>query len=341
MQRPDHGDLAMSRGTWVKLICGASNEDLPAISDLCALYAAAGVHCIDVAANTAVVFAARKGLDWVEAIYGKRPWLMISINDGQDVHFRKASFNQKLCPKDCHRPCEKVCPTNAISQNNGVLSSLCYGCGRCLTACPIGIINEKNQLLSLPDLPKLLSEINPDAIEIHTGPGRREAFEATVAAITRANIPLKRLAISCGLDKHIDAQDLSKELWERHDCVRNYGLKPIWQLDGRPMSGDLGISTSKFAVSLWQEIRPLSPPGPLQLAGGTNENTIHQLPHTNGPAGIAFGGMARKIVSPWLQEAARKKVNLRDWPNGWYAALEKATELIEPWLTRKPTKSFL
>ena len=70
-----YGDEALLKGTWVKLICGASNEDLHAITDLCALYAAAGVHCIDVAANSAVVLAARKGLDWVEAIYGKRPWL--------------------------------------------------------------------------------------------------------------------------------------------------------------------------------------------------------------------------------------------------------------------------
>ena len=31
---------------WVKLICGASNEDIVAIEDLCAIYSAAGVDYI-------------------------------------------------------------------------------------------------------------------------------------------------------------------------------------------------------------------------------------------------------------------------------------------------------
>ena len=63
------------------------------ITDLCAVYAAAGVNCIDVAADIAVVHAAKKGLDWVESHLGIRPWLMVSVSDGKDVHFRKASFN--------------------------------------------------------------------------------------------------------------------------------------------------------------------------------------------------------------------------------------------------------
>ena len=228
MQIPNHGELAMASGTWVKLICGASNDDLPAISDLCALYAAAGVHCVDVAANTAVVLAARKGLDWVETMYGKRPWLMVSINDGKDVHFRKASFNPELCPDNCPRPCQKIGPAEAISSKGGILTNRCYGGGRCLSACPLELINEKNQLLSLPDLTPLISEIRPDAVEIHTGAGRAKAFEATVSALINAKIPLKRLAISSGLENNkINAQELSQELWERHECIKSYGLKPI------------------------------------------------------------------------------------------------------------------
>ncbi len=107
-------ELALIKGRWVKIICGASNEDLPSISDLCALYAAAGVQCIDIAADLAVANAARQGLDWVESRFGVRPWLMMSINDGKDIHFRKAFFNSNLCPPDCLRPCEKVCPAEAI-----------------------------------------------------------------------------------------------------------------------------------------------------------------------------------------------------------------------------------
>jgi Fe-S-cluster-containing hydrogenase component 2 len=41
----------------------------------------------------------------------------------------------RICPTNCPRPREKVCPTNAIqfgNDYNGVISDLCYGCGRCL-----------------------------------------------------------------------------------------------------------------------------------------------------------------------------------------------------------------
>ena len=83
-------DDALVQGRWVKLICGASNQDLPAIADLTAVFAAVGVHCVDVAADPAVALAARRGLDWAEAQTGCRPWLMVSLSDGIDAHFRKA-----------------------------------------------------------------------------------------------------------------------------------------------------------------------------------------------------------------------------------------------------------
>ena len=47
---------------WVKLICGASNEDIVAVEDLCAIYSAAGVDYIDVAAEQSIVHAARSGI---------------------------------------------------------------------------------------------------------------------------------------------------------------------------------------------------------------------------------------------------------------------------------------
>ena len=65
------------------------------------------------------------------------------------------------------------------------------------------------------------------------------------------------------------------------------------------MSGDLGKGTGKFAISLWQQIRSIAPPGPLQLAGGTNAQTINYLATNKGPAGVAFGGMARKLIQPF------------------------------------------
>ncbi len=326
---------ALAKGSWVKLICGASNEDLPAISDLCALYATAGVHCIDVAADAAVVYAARKGLDWCEEFQGSRPWLMISLSDGKDEHFRKAWFDHNLCPPDCPKPCQKSCPASAITNRKGINTKRCYGCGRCLPSCPLGLIQAQDKHLELEEIAPLIAELQPDAVEIHTAPGRKKEFQKTIKEIISSNVQLKRVAVSCGLEGHqISPTELAQELWERFSYLRKHELRPLWQLDGRRMSGDLGIGTAKVAVNLWQKILAVAPPGPLQLAGGTNAQTIQLLPNENGPAGIAFGGIARKLIEPWLLKAEANERNLRDWPEGWQPALQEAKQLINPWLLK-------
>ncbi len=319
----------------MKLICGASNHELPFITDLCAVFSAAGVHCIDLAADPAVVHAAREGLDWVHCRLGIKPWVMVSISDGEDIHFRKAWFNPKSCPKDCPKPCQPVCPAQAITQSRGIITTRCYGCGRCLPICPLGLIKESSQYLPIEKVGSLISELIPDAVEVHTALGRTNAFEETIRTITSSQVKLKRLAVSCGLqEKNSSIENLSKELWQRHNCLRRHGQKPIWQLDGRPMSGDIGPGTSHAAIKLFQKLRPLAPPGPLQLAGGTNAHTIKYLPKNNKPAGVAFGGVARKLLQPLLIEAQNRNLSLREWPEGWREALLQAKALINPWLNQ-------
>lgn len=97
-------------GNWVKFICGASNQDIPLIRNLCYIYTLCGVDCIDFSADPSVIDAANDGI--YHAIQKnpliRKPYLMISINDDDDLHFRKAYFNPQLCPVNCTRPCEKV-----------------------------------------------------------------------------------------------------------------------------------------------------------------------------------------------------------------------------------------
>uniref|UniRef100_A0A2P2LNS8 Uncharacterized protein MANES_15G004200 n=1 Tax=Rhizophora mucronata TaxID=61149 RepID=A0A2P2LNS8_RHIMU len=144
---------SLKKGNWVKLICGASFEDVVDIRNLSLVYTLAGVDCIDCAADAAVVTAVNEGIEVAREIVNiRRPWVMISVNDDEDLHFRKAEFDPEDCPLDCSKPCEIVCPANAIllqkdkstakfssdtnTLHGGVITERCYGCGRCIPVCP-------------------------------------------------------------------------------------------------------------------------------------------------------------------------------------------------------------
>jgi Fe-S-cluster-containing hydrogenase component 2 len=343
-RRPDP-TAALAQGRWVKWIGGASNQDLLAIEDLAGIYSLAGVHCLDVAADAAVVAAARRGMAWAEGHGAPRPWLMVSLSDGDDPHFRKAWFDPRHCPPSCPRPCARVCPALAIPEHGGVEAERCYGCGRCLPACPLGLIEERQHFLAPGEVSALLAALRPDAIELHTQIGRGPAFAERLAQVCAAAIPLQRLAVSCGLEGRPqeggdqDAAALARDLWQRFTLLRAAGLRPLWQLDGRPMSGDVGAGTARAALRLLQAVGPLAPPGPIQLAGGTNAHTLpllDDLPPTAPPvAGVAFGSEARHRLQPLLLQAQARGRRLLDLPDLLDPALAIARALVEPWRQRR------
>ena len=321
---------------WVKLICGASNEDIIAIEDLCAIYSAAGVDYIDVAAEQSIVQAARNGIKWAKEFFGSSPGLMISISDGKDIHFRKAKFDPLLCPPNCPRPCENICPTSAID-NFGITENKCYGCGRCINSCPLNLITEYEYNLSKNDLSLILRNTKPDAVEIHTEISSIEPFLKIINIIKNTKIKLKKLSVSCGLNQSAkepkEPKELLKALWERYEILTELNIPIIWQLDGRPMSGDLAPSAGRDAVKLFEKIGSNLPPGLIQLAGGTNANTHELLNINNYPDGIAFGGYARKIMQPFIEFASKNNKKLYEYPESMAAAIQEAKKLIQPWKT--------
>jgi len=313
---------SLKEGNWFKLICGASFQHLPDIRNLTLAYTLAGADCIDVAADPAVIGAARNGMQAAAVIFSRGrereaavqeiPWLMVSLNDGEDPHFRKAEFNSDCCPPDCMRPCEATCPAQAIAFStasggfSGVIDSRCYGCGRCLPLCPIQQISTRSHTATPDTLPALLELV--DAVEIHTRVGHWQGFKRLWSAIAPSVRSLKLIAISCP-----DGEGLIDYLQTLHNYMSPLPCPVIWQTDGRPMSGDIGAGTTRSAIKLGQKVLAANLPGYVQLAGGTNNYTVpklralgllqcEDLASTRHIAGVAYGSYARVLLAPVLDQ---------------------------------------
>ncbi|MBW4522721.1 MAG: 4Fe-4S dicluster domain-containing protein [Scytolyngbya sp. HA4215-MV1] len=325
---------SLREGHWFKLICGASFQHLPAVRNLALAYALAGADCIDVAADPAVIASAREALQSLpvlaEAAQARGfaeprvPWLMVSLNDGEDPHFRKAAFRASDCPIECHRPCEQICPTQAITFQasaqamfdqtaaegfSGVLSDRCYGCGRCLPVCPVQHIHARSYVSMPATVAPLVLQQGIDALEIHTQVGRLTDFARLWSAILPWLNRLKLIAISCP-----DGEGLIDYLWALYNIMTPLPCALVWQTDGRPMSGDIGVGTTRAAVKLGQKVLAAGLPGFVQLAGGTNQHTVAKLreigllktvassPNHPVIAGIAYGSYARVLLAPLLEQ---------------------------------------
>jgi len=323
---------------------------MPTIRRLVMLYALAGVDCVDVATDPAVVAAARQGLEdavRVAGYLGNRhyllpdlPWLMVSLNDSEDPHFRKAYFEAVNCPPECDRPCASLCPTAAIQfagvGHGGVVPNLCYGCGRCIAVCPVSNIVAQSHQARPEDFP--IEQLNQiDAIEIHTQVGRQPEFAALWQRLAPWRRQLKLISISCPDDPQIVSY-----LQDLYAIITPLEIPLIWQADGRPMSGDLGKGMTHATIRLAQKILAAELPGHVQLAGGTNGYTVsklHQMklvgssmdmtknsatlkppspPCKRTIAGIAYGSYARALVMPLLQTIEQE---------------------IQAWLNSSPSKS--
>ncbi|KAJ8445703.1 hypothetical protein Cgig2_026030 [Carnegiea gigantea] len=381
---PLQNQESLQRGNWVKLICGASFEDVVDIRNLSLVYTLAGVDCIDCAADASVVTAVNEGIEAAMNIVSiRRPWVMISVNDDEDLHFRKAvhillcgasvhnhtcygvltkdaschhggiltngsgnpamrgipeafrgtmethfvvclsliyekglAFDPVDCPMDCSRPCETVCPANAILLKGGNSLELSKINGR------LTISEAVTYLRDTATTAQLVQRDDVDAIEIHTSGRRTAAFE---------------------------------KVW--HGLKDSISYLKLVALDGRPMSGDIGRGSTREALAFAVRLAAAEdrPPGFLQLAGGTNAHTVTGLKErglflttripeggvlsrkTSGPqnaliSGMAYGGYARKIVGKILRSMQSQDgpAFIEDYPEYLREALREALILVGP-----------
>jgi Fe-S-cluster-containing hydrogenase component 2 len=310
-----HPLQSLRSGRWFKLICGASYQHIPAIRNLTIAYTLAGADCIDVAADPAIIAAARSAIadaqKYIPAAIAQgfqpnpNPWLMVSLNDGEDPHFRKAEFDPDRCPSDCPRPCEAICPADAIAFSphySGVLDALCYGCGRCLNICPIDQIVARSYVYAPEIVAPMVLQSGVDAIEVHTQIGRLPDFTRLWQAVKPHLDQLKLVAISCP-----DGDGLEAYLRSLNALIQPLDGALIWQTDGRPMSGDIGGGATRACLRLGEKVLGFQMPGFVQLAGGTNDSTVAKaqaIGLTQAPqfGGIAYGSFARSHLQPILQQ---------------------------------------
>ncbi|TAF22025.1 MAG: 4Fe-4S ferredoxin [Nostocales cyanobacterium] len=339
---------SLKQGHWFKLICGASFQHLPAVRSLTIAYTLAGADCIDVAADPAVISAVKDGLLVAQSLtkdaqkrgypfQGDLPFLMVSLNDGEDPHFRKAEFNALNCPSTCPRPCERVCPAQAIVFNDqkdsfsGIIADKCYGCGRCVPVCPYEMIFTSSHVSTPGAIAPLVMSTGIDAIEIHTQVGRLADFQRLWTSIAPEINKLKLIAVSCN-----DGEGLIDYLKAIYDLISPQCQVGIWQTDGRSMSGDIGDGTTIATVKLGQKVLAANLPGYVQLAGGTNSYTVPKLkkmgllkrwgdgemgrwgekitppphhPTTPYISGVAYGSYARVLLSPIFKQLEIQEVS--------------------------------
>jgi len=313
---------ALATQQWCKLICGASLHHTPMIRTLALIYTLAGVDCIDVAADPAMVRAAQGGIAQAQLLDPRCsvPWIMVSFNAGEDPHFRKAQLTA-TCPPQCPQPCVGICPPQAISGSLPVEISptLCYGCGRCQPVCPSHLLDMIAHPVSAARVFPQLQTLGIQAVEIHTRPGELAAFADVWQHLQSGIESLELVSISFG-----DGENLGEYLASLVEIMSPHPPRLMWQTDGRPMSGDIGVGATRATLNLARKVLGLGLPGYVQLAGGTNAYSMIKARRLGIPVvGVAYGSYARHLVAEVADQP-----DLEQHPQRLWASVEQARQLL-------------
>ena len=277
-----------SNNKYLKIICGAGNENLKEIEALAYIFASADFDIIDIAAKNDVINAAKNGI----IRSNKNMRICVSIGLQSDIHLTKAIINNQKC-NFCGQ-CLSICPQNSIYTEDNKIQineKNCIGCSKCINICPNNAIFSEHKYKTPCSmlLPVLSEDIN--YVEFHCSSSNIDLIKESwnqIKSIYKGNLGF------C-----IDRAKLSDDtVISRIKSMIEDNDKILIQADGKPMSGGINDYKSNIqAIAFAELIRSNNIINPLIVSGGTNSKTTEfaKLCGVN-IDGVAIGSYARKLV---------------------------------------------
>ena len=280
----------------LKIICGAGNKYYNEITNLCALYAAAGCRFFDINASAEALMAAKAGIKF--AGKEKECFICVSVGTNDDPHFLKCTINPDKC-SNCGA-CEKVCLQKAIKIKNNthyIEKDKCIGCQKCLSECKNNSISCYTEEISLSNIiPPLIKE-GFDCLEYHIITDSETNIMNGWNTITN----LYKGPVSICLDRSKFGNEQVEKCLKKMKVSCNNLF--IVQADGAPMSGgEDDFRTTLQAVAMADIIDKANITPYIFISGGTNSKTKELAKLCNiKVTGISIGSFARKIVKEYIE----------------------------------------
>jgi len=282
-----------------KLIIGAALKDYKAIEDFSYYFTHAEADVLDISAFPHSVLCAKKGIEKAlkEDSTLTEPLIMVSVNIGEDPHFRRIEINWDNCT-EC-LACVPTCPSNAFTDDFSYNPDLCFGCSACLPSCSFDAFSFENWSAFEPTSLIELQGLGARAIEIHLN-NDLEAFKTFYSSM-----PEFELESFCIGSERMTEKELKEATQVIIETVSPKKDSFIIQVDGIPLSGAREMGIEKDLVSIRnakivKEYAQENHPNLkifIQLAGGITETSLtkakEQGLETNG---VAIGSYARKLL---------------------------------------------
>lgn len=280
-----------------KLIIGAALKDYKTIEEFAYLFTHAQADVIDISAFPHSVISAKKGITQAleEDASLTEPLIMVSVNIGQDPHFRRIELKEENCT-EC-LACVPTCPSGAFQNNEfSYNDDLCFGCSLCLSSCHFDALEFTNwsafETKSLIEL----QAIGARAIEIHLN-NELDAFSEFYKSIPE--FELESFCIGSGQMDPAQlvkaAETIIQEVKNKHGAAKAL----IIQVDGKAMSGAAEQNTDIVSIEAAKSIMHLqSDTVFIQLAGGITDKSFTKAFEAGVKVnGVAIGSYARKKIS--------------------------------------------